>query len=112
MFFLCVGISHGECRGMGVLAIEGWNYYEVLARLCSCHSESVRRRATLHQSESWPWNIPSFVRQCSYIIPISIYGSMPINYHIPGGMNIHLPSGKLTLLLNMASYSELSHEKW
>ena len=48
----------------------------------------------------------------SYIIPISIYGSMPINYHIPGGMNIHLPSGKLTLLLNMASYSELSHEKW
>jgi hypothetical protein len=35
MFFLCVGISHGECRGMGVLAIEGWNYYEVLARLCS-----------------------------------------------------------------------------
>ena len=45
-------------------------------------------------------------------IYIYIYGSMPINYHIPGGMNIHLPSGKLTLLLNMASYSELPHQQW
>ena len=68
-----------------------------------CHSESDRRRATLHQSESRQWNI----RQCSYIY--LWINAQKLSHS--GGMDIHLPSGKLTLLLNMASYSELSHEK-
>ena len=69
-FFVCVGISHGECRGMGVLAIEGCQAVQFVTQ---SQIGDVLPSINLKAGNGTSVNVP-----------IYIYGSMPRNYHIPG----------------------------